>query len=302
MLLFAVSVAQPVDNQAARANKVFRIGYVRGDAEALVRPSVFHEMRDWLLAAPEVQRGMQREGISEIALLAADSHENLIQRMEAGEFDVVFCTARDFVIQNGPYEVIFQLRRPQDTFDPRGDRVFHRGVVFVNNRSPLFTGQLTSARLSEFFGSLDAMAVVGSAAGYDYPLLKIASLTSGTLPRRILFCDSSQEVVKSVINGVAGAGACDAGVIEQVLRENGLEKQQDKLVRVVLNTDPIPTDPVAINQAWLPAGSRFGREVRDALKKFFARPEPGLPRLENASSSRYADLRENIARFREMHR
>jgi ABC-type phosphate/phosphonate transport system substrate-binding protein len=281
----------------------FRIGFLRADPEAQLRYGVLHGIRDELLSRPAIKSAMAVENLKGIILLPSDSHQGLIQRMDRNEFDMVFCSSIDFVSQSGDYDALFQLRRPRDSFDPRGKRVFHRGQIFVNNRSPLFRDAITTSRLANLFVREEiAMVSSFSAAGYVYPCLKIASTVDESLPRGILFCDSSEEVVKYVINGVTEVGACDAGIIEAVLARNGLADRRDKLVRVVLETDPIPTDPVAIREKWLPRNSVFGRELRDALRQIFSRPEHRLPRLENSSPEQYEDLRSNLERFQELRR
>jgi ABC-type phosphate/phosphonate transport system substrate-binding protein len=252
------------------------------------------------MAHPGVAQTLPEAGLNGVVVLATDSHQDLIQRMDAGEFDLVFCTSMDYVSQTGPYEALFQLRRPRDRFDPQGERVYHSGVIFVNHRSPLFRGNASPAEMGYALLNTD-IAMVGSfsAAGYVYPVVKIASLTSDTLPVRVVFCDSPEEVVKHVVNGVYGAGACDAGVVEEVLSAAGLTAERDALLRVVLETDPIPADPVVVRTDWLPRNSELGRQLRDALRQFFT-GRPDLPRLQAATDANFDDLRRNLARLREL--
>jgi ABC-type phosphate/phosphonate transport system substrate-binding protein len=295
---------QATTTSEARTARVFRIGYQRGDPEALLSSGMFHAMREALMNRPKLRAAMKAENVDGIILLAADSHQGLIQRMDQNEFDLVFCTSVDFVSQSGDYEALFQLRRtPQDTFDPQAKRVFHRGQIFVNSRSRLFRGEVTTAALAALLerGEI-AMVSTFSAAGYVYPCLKLASKGGGMLPERIMFCDSSEEVVKYVINGVTEAGACDAGVIGDVLSKNGLADKRDQLIRVILDTDPIPTDPVALREKWLPRSSVLGRELREELKLFFGMPGNRLPRLEDSSKEKFQDLSDNLKLFRELKR
>ncbi|PKO19999.1 hypothetical protein CVU37_00560 [candidate division BRC1 bacterium HGW-BRC1-1] len=274
-----------------------RIGHLQADPEARIGSGVLHAMRQYLLNNPAVKSAMASEGVSDFAVLSTDSHEDLVQRMSQNEFDIAFCTAHDFVSQRGDYEVLFQLRRPRDSYDPRGQRVFHSGVIFVNNRSPLFHAEAPVEMLPELLAS-SQIAMVGSysAPGYVYPCLKLAAYTSGTLPRRIRFCGSSEEVVKTVINGLAPMGACDTGAIESVLAAQGLTGQHDQLVRVILQTDPIPASPVVMLPRWLPRTSVLGRAVQDAMRTFFA-SNPTLPRLEPGNNAKYMDLRQNVDAF-----
>ncbi|MCX7018376.1 MAG: PhnD/SsuA/transferrin family substrate-binding protein [bacterium] len=291
--------AQSLAGVATSAPLVFRIGHITGDPESPLGGDVLYALRDALVSSPLVQQAMREANVGAIAVLSSDSHQDLIQRMDQNEFDLVFCSSVDFVQQNGDYEAVFQLRRPRDSFDPNGGRVFHRGVVFVNNRSPLFSDEITSDRLGAYLSGRE-IAMVGSfsAAGYIYPLLKIAALPGQRPPPISMFCDSSEEVVKNVVNGAAEIGACDGGVIEEVLARNGLAEERNRLVRIVMETDPIPTEPVALRANWLPRGSAFGRELRDALRQFFARDNK-LPRLQNSSRDKFLDLKQNLQNFRD---
>lgn len=297
-LLFAAPAlfAQDVPQIPTTAT-LFRIGHLRADPEARIGGGVLHGMRHHLLGVPAVRDAMTSAGVRDIVVLATDSHEDLVQRMTVDEFDMVFCTAHDFVSQQGSYDVLFQLRHPTDSFDPRGQRVFHSGVIFVNNRSSLFAAADPAAELPALLGDVE-IAMVGSysAPGYVYPCLKLAAYTGGALPRRIRFCGSSEEVVKAVINGVTPIGACDAGAIEAVLERHGLADRRADLVRVVLQTDPIPTPPVVVLPRWLPRTSPLGRELQDAMRAYFA-ADPALPRLEPGSAAKYADLRQNVEAF-----
>ena len=301
LLLLAAFTPAVTAQPATTATRVLRIGHIQGDPETQLGGDVFQALRDYLLASPRLLRAMSEAGIDDIAVLSSDSHQDLIQRMDENEFDIVFCSSVDFVSQAGDYEALFQLRRPHDSFDPGGGRVFHRGVIFVNNRSRVFQGDTSATTLADYFSGRE-VAMVGSfsAAGYIYPRLRIAALPGTKNPPVVVFCDSSEEVVKYVMNGVVEAGACDAGVIEQVLARNGLEGEADKLVRVVLETDPIPTDPVAVREKWLPRTSALGRELRDSLRDFFVR-SPNLPRLQGSSREKFGDLKDNMRKLRTTH-
>lgn len=280
--------------------QVFRIGFLAADPDAQFGAGALYELRSFLLAQPGFVAALHQEGISDVALLAVESHEAMVQRMNRDEFDLAFCSAIDFVLQSGDYEARFQLRRPRDSMDPRGSRVFHRGVIFVNNRSRLFGAALTPTELAATLTSMPLAMVSASAAGYYYPSVRIARLSPmRSLPQRIHLCESSEEVVKTVINGLGGlieAGACEAGALDRVLEQSGLLEQRDKLVRVVLETDPIPAEPVALRRCWLPRTSSLGRQLCEALQRFFTY-ERGLPRLEPSSNEKFQDVRENLREF-----
>lgn len=294
-LIFAAPMYCQTTGTAAQARS-FRIGYLRGDPESQLHGGAFSAFRDYLLDRPGARSAMHQEQVTGIDVWASDSHQDLIQRMDQNEFDLVFCSSVDFVLQKGAYDAILQLRHREGRFDAAGRAVFDQGVVFVNNRSRLFGEMFNGADLAAYLQAHQiAMVNSFSAAGYVYPTLRVATLTSHTLTPAPLFCNSSEEVVKYVINGVTEIGACEAGVIDKVLESNGFSvKDRDKLVRVILKTDPIPTDPVVLHQRWSPRSSAFGREVRDELRQFFARSEDWLPRLESSSNDRYEDVRRNM--------
>jgi ABC-type phosphate/phosphonate transport system substrate-binding protein len=301
LLLLAVPAFSQTTGTAAAQPRSFRIGYVHADPESQLRGNVLYALREHLVSRPPVAAAMEEEGVAGMDVWASDSHQDLIQRMDQDDFDLVFCSSVDFVLQKGNYDAVLQLRHPEGRFDPGGRAVFHWGVIFVNNRSPLFAPDADAPNMAAYLQARPvAMVNSFSAAGYVYPMLRIASVTTGTATPAPLFCNSSEEVVKYVINGITEVGACEAGVIDKVLEANGLLAMKDSLVQVILETDPIPTDPVALHERWSPKQSALGREVRDALRQYFSRPDNKLPRLENSSRERYEDLRRNMEALREM--
>lgn len=294
--------------------RLFIIGHLRGDPESPLDATVFDRLRDFLLGLPAIRTAMAQEGVSGIEVQSADSVNILIDWMNQEQVDLAFAPAVAFTRQTGDYDAVFQLRRPRrDIIDPRGDRVVHRGVIFVNNRSRLFRAPRPGPELTDYlrrelpsYLATHPVAFVSSfsAAGYFYPHLRLADLTSNTQPQSYFFCGSPEEVVKSVINGVAEIGACDEGVIEEVLGSGpeGLLDAKDRLVRVILETSTIPTDPVALRARWHPrAGSVLGAEIRNGLRAFFER-HPEFPRLVSSSRERFDELQESLERFHELGR
>lgn len=280
------------------AESAFRIGCLPAEGDAALSPAVFLALRDHLASSPAVALALRDAGLSDVVVLAADSHQDLIQRMEAAEFDLVFCGSVDFVSQRGDYHVMFQLRRPRDQFDPQGSRVFQNGAIFVGRSSPLYAGDHSPEQIAAHLTRASfAMVSAASAAGYVYPCLRIASLTTGTLPSRIMFCETPEETVRYVINGIAEAGACESGVLYEMLASPQVAGIMPPPVRVVLETDPVPTDPVVIHARCLPAESALGREVRESVRQFFA-SRRGLPRLQNSANERFDSLRSSIERLR----
>ncbi len=278
----------------------FVIGYLLNDPEAQIPAGALYDLRSFLLNQGTARAALQSEGLADIALLPVDRHESMVERMSRNEFDLAFCSAVDFVLQTGDYEVRFQLRRPQDSYDPQGGRVFHKGIIFVNNRSPLFRKSLRNQEMASELSSGTLALVSGSASGFYYPSLKLARLTpQRRLPQRVFLCDSSEELIKTVLHGLAGsvtAGACEASALDNTLAKYGLIEQRQELVRVVFETDPIPGEPIALQKRWSPRYSTLGRVLSEALPRYFAE-SPDLPRLEPSSNDKFQDLRENLREY-----
>lgn len=291
----------------------FRIGYIRQDPESVTTEGVFLRLRDFLLDQPAVTSAMEDASVENILLSSFETHHMLIEAMDAEQVDLAFCTVVDYAYQRGSYEPVYQLRRPGDPHSSSGGRrVWHSGVIFVNNRSPLFDME-TSAALAALpeYVIQQEVAMVGSssAAGYVYPYLALDRLTSGTggvRYMRSVFWESSSEVVKAVINGIHDIGACDSSALDEVLKAHGLLDQKPTLVRELLRTDPVPRDPVVLHTRWLVnspyAGQEqnaLGREITRAVAAFFRR-DPNLPRLERTSREPFVEVSENLERFQQI--
>jgi hypothetical protein len=303
---------------ASTPNPAFRIGFVRQDPEAITTAGVYQRLREFLLAQPDLQNAMKSAGLEEreasswIILQSFDSHRLLIEAMDAEQVDLAFCSVIDYAYQRGSYEPIFQLRRHGDPHSSTGDRrVWHSGVIFVNNRSPLFTMETSAAvaALPQYIISRE-MAMVGSssAAGYVYPYLALDRLTTSVpvINARSVFWESSSEVVKAVLNGMHEVGACDASAVNEVLGAYGLLDQKNKLVKEILRTDPVPRDPIVIHTRWLASSpysttpaAAAGRELIRAVSGFF-QASPNLPQLERTSREPFLEVSENLQRFREL--
>lgn len=289
--------------------RTFRIGYIRQDPEAATTSGVFLRLREFLLEQPEVQAAMAAAGVYDIITPSFDTHSFLIEAMDAEQVDVAFCSVIDYAYQRGSYDPVFQLRRRGDPHSSTGGRrVWHTGVIFVNNRSPLFDMSTSEAlrQLPQYVMKQDiAMVGSSSAAGYVYPYLALERLTTSVpvINAPSIFWDSSSEVVKAVVNGIHDVGACDAMAIDEVLAAHGLLPHKDKLIKELLRTDPVPRDPILMHTRWLDshhgansASVELGREITRALTAFFRR-EPGLPTLERTSRLPFLEVSENLQRF-----
>lgn len=288
----------------AAITSFFRIGYLGIDPEASLGGQVFVRLRDYLAAAPSVQAGMQTAGITDIRLRSFESHRDLSEELNEEQLDVAFCSGIDFVNQRSDsYEPLFQIRRPGDYHPPIGPRVYYSGVVFVNNRSALFplSKEDTTRGLAQYLASHEvAMVDRNSASGYIYPYLKLQQLCGQTTPAQIqtAFWQDPREVVKAVVSGVHEIGACDAGVVDEVLSTSKLLNQKQKLIREIAWTAFVPRDPVVFHSRHAPTRSALGREVARAMQEFFAR-DRDLPKLEPSSKEPFKELRDNLQKFYE---
>ncbi|MCD6385233.1 hypothetical protein J7M23_05590, partial [Candidatus Sumerlaeota bacterium] len=100
-----------------------------------------------------------------------------------------------------------------------------------------------------------------------------------------------------VISGLADAGCCERGAVDDVLRDAKINVDAKKLVKIVFETDPIPTNPVVIRTRYHPQHSTLGRAIKKALRTFFTRLPPDMPRLENSQDDYFINLREVISSF-----
>jgi len=271
---------------------------------------VFTRLVDFLTDQDPIKAAMAANGIERVEHLSFDTHRLLIEAMDANQLDMAFCTALDYAYQRGNYEPVFQVRRAGDPHSSSGDRrVWHSGVIFVSNRSPLFHMPAEAARaaLPEYVMT-HGIAMVGSssAAGYVYPYLALDALTTQVpvMNAPSDFRDSSSEVIKTVINGIYDVGACDATAIPEVLKAHGLLEHKDELIREIQRTAPVPRDPIVMNDRWLPSSAYssnqtllLGREMLRGVGGFF-RETAGLPGLDRTSREPFAEVSENLERFR----
>ncbi len=309
--LFSRSVGQEASEKiiapASRpaVPRVFRMGFLRTDLEQELGMAWYEGLKASLEKNEQVMRTLQEAGFSEIAVLPTDGHEDMIQAMNHKEFDVAFCSSYVFArVEEEKYHVILQLRRDSDIWDTRGGgRVLQKGVVFVNSRSPLYRADLRNDAAVKQQAIVNyvpqqRMAFVSSysAPSYVYPLVKLYKQFSGVRPRSFVFCGSSEEVVKYVINGLVDIGACEAGVIDEVVRSIGPEIRPGRLVRVIFETDFLPTDPIALKAEYYPRHP-VGLAIKEAIKSFYNQGPAGKPRVENSQDLYYQNLREVIAEF-----
>lgn len=297
---------------------VFKIGFLLAGSD-LSSPDpaetrrLMDNLRAALMARPEIVEALARAGFREVSPRACAEPFDMAQRLRAQEFELAFATAviyaRLFIPRPGEpdefqavtYEPILQTRASSDV--AAGHSVYRQGALFVGPSSPLWAGQPTDEAIrAELARSPLALADAYSAAAHVYPILKVSEKFPGlTLPSPI-FCRSSAEVLKHVVSGLAGVGACETRLLEGPLgvavAPGGSRKP---LVRELLRLNPIPTDPVLLRGDLAPHNGRgdSATELRGALQDFFnglAGRYPGV-KLDRAERRAYEAAARALARF-----
>jgi len=261
-----------------------RIGYLRPEAPAEMNAEWFRGLRRYLESDPacaDLREAMTRR-YNGISLVAAESYDELVQRMQPDEpdqLDVVFAPAVAYADQPrvefvpplrfedrpntpiaslwspnqraGDYSVVFQIKRPGDS--GRYPAIYRRGVLIVNRSHPLYRPATERADpvppqvIARHFAA-EPVALVSrySAPGYIDPVVALYNTTGGlrTSISRPVFCGSSEEVVKMVLSNVVAMGACEDGTVEEVLKRHGVATPAEQAVEVILTLNSTPTDPV----------------------------------------------------------
>ncbi len=252
---------------------IFRIGYLRREATGQPAESALEDLRDALLGNERVAEQLAEANYEGIGLYAADGIGDMLRRLNAREFDLAFVPAAIYLQQRGGYTVVLRSRRQEDIFAP-GGQVWRLGTVFVSPRSPLFhEEEITAEAMREYLGR-ERLAVVStqSVAGFHAPLLSLAVRYDVVAHEGgYLWFDSSEEVVKGVLSGLADIGAAERAAVDRVLRRHGLEERRGELLREILVSDRVATDPVVVRQAIAPERSALGRALRDAIREYSLR-------------------------------
>lgn len=303
-LLSAVSAGLAQNPTTATATipppRLFRIGYLEAGQAARPDDARLEAFREALTVAPAIREEFQRAGFRGAGLFPADSPGDMIRRLNAKEFDLVFAPANLYDEQSGGYTVILKSRRPGDRTDPSGDMVSRTGVVFVSSRHPrLFSEELSDREVANEL-SRERIAAVStqSVAGFHAALLEIVenygrvSLASG-----YTFFDSSEDVVKGVLSGLAHVGACERTAFEKVFEDYRLPR--DEYVRVLLITRPVITDPVLLHPALSPRSSSLGRRIRQTMLELSRQDAFGTIEYVESNDEEYRRLRETLRAFRE---
>lgn len=281
--------------------RLMRIGYLRPAGEGDFSRTEMESLRDRLQADPEVMRLARAAGYVSIGLYETDGGRDMLRRLEAREFDIAFAPSRVWAEQRSGYTVILQTRREEDFTLTRGRMVFRQGCVFISPRSPFFDDSPIDPNAFAQYLANSRLAVVNSEsmAGFVGPLLALADEFDLNLPvGRYVYYQSSAEVAKAVIAGLVDVGICERESLERTIEAEDLGDSRNQLRRVVVQSAPIPTDPVVVHPDLAPAVSELGRELKRALRDFSLQGGLGSVSLQSAQDSDYLEVRELLRRFR----
>ncbi len=303
IVVFALSVlGQAQQEESLRLNRPFRIGFLRLDEEQPLGLDWYESLKRFFLKQPSLQLALKEKGFTGIAILPADGYRDMLQRMDHNEFDLAFCSSVIFVEQAGDYGPILQLR--SEIFDSRGQGMtFHKGVVIVGNHCPLFGDKEPTPEEVRKYVTTHPMAFVSAhnATGYVYPRLVLWRNYGVREPGDFIFCGSSEEVVKYVVNGLVDIGACDRDTLDAVCRSYCPDVEPHTQARILFETPPAPTSPIVIRAALHPQKSRLGRIIKGVLKIFYNNSKrPGVPRVADSRDENFKNLREEIKAFHKL--
>jgi len=232
----------------------------------------------------------------------------MLQRIGQNEFEMVFCPAMVYaqarLAHPARYRVLFQTRRSGvDQADTRGVHVRRRGVVFVPRGSPM---DRPDAPVAHDRAHIEAhrMAIAGSydAAGFFYVRKMLLEEYEGARPGDFLYCGSPDDVVKSVVSGLAPVGACEEDALRRAFAhlpaEAGDIEMRDganAFVRVILRTDWVPTDPVIIRTEYDPRYGRsaLGQAVASVVRRIYNQSD-AAPRLELGDDAAYDRMADDV--------
>ena len=287
-------------SQDGKYLKTFRISFISSSEERALSPSWFEGLRKSFLQDEKLSAVLRENGFDKISILSVDGVNDLIQRMDHNEFHLVFASPMAYVNQTGDYMVMLQLRSNADFFDPRGNGVTQKGAVFVNNRSPLFAkNDLSEKEIKDYISSQTvAFISASSAVGYIAPRVKMMRDFNVREPGAYVFCDYSEEVVKYVISGIVDVGCCEESAIDEVLKNAKLQNKKNKILKIIIETEPVPTAPIVIAANFHPsaeseAPSRLGVVVRKSIKEYIRTTKKGL-RVEHSADKHFERLRELV--------
>ncbi len=299
-MVLVATLAAATAGANGSANRLLRVGYLA--AEDLGHPPLegLEAMRDALLGVPALAEAMAAEGYDGIGLFSCDGATDMVRRIEAREFQVVFAPAVVYAQQQGGYIPVLSSRRSGDLFAP--GRVWRHGVVIVSSRSPLFGVKDPGAGdlAAELARRPIALVRTQSVTGFHAPLLRLANeyRIDPTASGYTWFA-SSEDVVRAVVSGLADVGACEEPAIASALEGTPLAANPETALRILVRTDPVATDPVLLHPDLAPRRSPFGRLLREEIRRhFLATDQSGIQYIQ-ASDRDYRTLRSLLQEFDE---
>lgn len=312
LLLLAVAVvlafrfpaaAQPAERPTTGtlqlAPRLFSIGYLRRETSGHPSEEHLEALRTALGRDPQVREALAGLGFTGIGLFACDGPTEMVRRLSIREFDLAF-TPANLYRQAAGYTPILKGRRPDDIYNA-GDIALRRGIVFVSPRCEELYGQrdLPAAEVAEVLGR-QRLAVVSaqSAAGFTAPLVELhARYGRRALQGGVIYFDSSEEVVKAVLAGLADVGACEERAFTQVLENPRLFPRRGELAWPLFRTNPVVTDPVVVRTTLSPRHSALGRLLRLRIRTLSLSGVTGDIQYLNASDEDYGKLIELFREF-----
>lgn len=276
---------------------VLRIGFLRGAPEGSPTENEMESLARFLEGRSALKASLAAAHMQSVGLFPCDGGEDLLRRLDAGEFDVAFVPAKTFARQQTGYIPILQSRRPGDKFSPRGGSVLRTGAIFVSPRSPLYdtkdpTGDDVRRALR---GAPFAVVSSQSIAGFVAPLNLLArDYGLAPLETQQLWFESSEEAARAVIAGLADAGACEAGALERLVADSPKAPGGRPLARVIRFTEPLPSDPVVVRRELSPATSALGRELRAGIREHFIK---GVLQYQEADADAWRQVPALLSEF-----
>ncbi|CAN5448627.1 hypothetical protein BH09SUM1_BH09SUM1_06050 [soil metagenome] len=303
LLFWILCAVTPVAAETADTSPtlpLLRVGFLRREDTGHPGEAQLEKLRDRLLQNNLFMRELWSSGFGGIGLYSCDGASDMIRRLGAREFDVAFTPAAIYMTATANYSAILKTRRQGDIVSP-SNYVRRYGVVFVSSRSPLFGVADLTPELVRKNLALDRIAVVStqSVAGFHAPLLTLrlkygANRTQGGY----LWFESSDEVVKGVLSGLADIGACEKQSLDETMKQEGLERERDKYVRVLAITDPVITDPIVIRRD-MPRQGALGRALRREVRDYSLTGGLGEFQYVEANDDEYRSLAQLLSEFDE---
>lgn len=209
-----------------------------------------HELQE--NAQPLVDKLEKELGIEVQAVLASD-YTGIVEAFRNNKLDVAFLSPASYVMAHNEAQVKVLLKTQ------RGNSPFYRSVIFTHKDSPIQSIQDLKGKTFAFGDPL-------STAGTIFPkkMLHDAELNPEVDFEKFVYSGGHDATVLTVHNQKVDAGATyandDAG--QEGAWVNVLKAEQQKDIRVVAVSEPIPADNLCVHPDLAP-------EMQDKIKNFF---------------------------------